>query len=498
MTDYLLALDQGTTSSRAIVFDAAGSVVALAQREFPQHYPRPGWVEQDPMDIWRSQIEQGREAIARAGIDAAAIRALGITNQRETALLWDRRTGEPVHPAIVWQDRRTAAHCEALRAAGHEPLVQSRAGLLIDPYFSASKLAWMLEHVGGARARAEAGELAFGTVDSWLIWQLTEGAVHVTDASNASRTALCNIHTGDWDEELLALWGVPRAVLPRIVDSSGVCAETGLLGGEALPIAGIAGDQQAAMFGQACFEPGLAKCTYGTGCFVLMHTGEQAARSQHRLLSSIAWSIEGRREYALEGSVFMGGAIVQWLRDRLGLIASAADVEALAASVPDAGEVVLVPAFAGLGAPHWDPQARAALFGMTQGTGAGHIARAALEAIAMQVAEVCAAMDQDTGLEMAELRVDGGAAVNDLLMQIQADLIERPLLRPAVAELTAWGAAALAGLATGVWPDRLRFAESWRAERRFEPGPQSEAVAKLRRLWPEAIARSRAWSAAAG
>ncbi len=489
----LLALDQGTTSSRALVFDSAGAILALAQREFPQHYPRPGLVEHDPRDIWRTQLAVAHEALAAAGLGAAEVAGIGISNQRETTLLWDRRTGEPLGPAIVWQDRRTAAACEALRAAGAEPLLQARAGLLLDPYFSASKIAWLLAHVDGARRRAQAGELAAGTVDSWLLWHLTGGREHITDATNASRTALLNIDTGQWDEDLLALWDIPAALLPRVVDSSGVCAHTDLLGGGRIAIAGVAGDQQAALFGQACFDPGMAKCTYGTGCFVLMHTGTAAPRSSHRLLTTIAVSIGGQREYALEGSVFMGGAIIQWLRDALGLIESAAAVEALAASVPDSGGVVLVPAFAGLGAPHWDPDARAALFGMTRGTGAAHIARAALEAIAMQVTEVCEVMDRDAGAPLSELRVDGGAAVNDLLMQTQADLLGRPLLRPRHAETTAWGAAALAGLATGIWPDRATLASAWQCEARFTPGAARPAIEALRRHWPQAIARTRAW-----
>ena len=425
--DYILSIDQGTTSSRAVVFDRAGQPVAIAQREFAQHFPQPGWVEHDANEIWQTQLAVMQEALRRAGIAAAQVRAIGLTNQRETTVLWDRQTGEPVAPAIVWQDRRTVAHCEALQAAGLADKITRKTGLVLDAYFSGTKLAWLLDHVPGARARAERGELAFGTVDSWLVWKLTGGRVHATDPSNASRTLLFNLKKGDWDPELLTLLRIPAAVLPRVLPSCGVVAETdAALLGMSVPIAGWAGDQQAALFGQACFAPGMAKNTYGTGCFMLMNTGSQPVSSKHRLLSTVAWqgpaSSEHARAYALEGSVFMAGATVQWLRDGLQMIQSASDVEALAASVPDTGDVFLVPAFAGLGAPDWDGQARGTLLGMTRGTTRAHIARAALEAIALQTADVFQAMSADSGLQLKELRVDGGACRNNLLMQIQADV----------------------------------------------------------------------------
>jgi glycerol kinase len=445
-------------------------VQAAAQREFAQHFPQAGWVEHEPEDLWRSQIEAVNEVMARAGVSAAAIAGLGITNQRETTLLWDRATGAALHRAIVWQDRRTAALCEQLRAAGHEAAVTARTGLLLDPYFSATKLHWLLQHVPGARDRARRGELAFGTVDTWLAWKLSGGRLHVTDASNAARTLLYNIHSGDWDEQLLGLFDIPRAVLPAIHDSSGIVGEAERRWlGVPVPIAGMAGDQQAATFGQACLAPGMAKCTYGTGCFLLMNTGAQAVPSAHRLLTTVAWQLAGARSYALEGSVFMAGAIVQWLRDSLGIIASADAVEALAASVPDSGGVTLVPAFAGLGAPWWRPDARAALSGMTRGTGRAHIARAALDAIALQCAELFAAMAKDSGIGLKELRVDGGAARNNLLLQTQADLLGIPVVRSQVTETTALGAAYLAGLAVGFWKSPAECGANWRAERTFEP-----------------------------
>ena len=502
--DHLLALDQGTTSSRAIVFDRAGQVVAMAQREFAQHFPQPGWVEHDAREIWQSQLAVAREALARAGIGAHQVAALGLTNQRETTVLWDRQTGVPLAPAIVWQDRRTAARCDQLKKQGHAAAIQRKTGLVLDAYFSATKLQWLLDHVPGARVRAEAGELACGTIDSWLIWQLTGGRVHATDASNASRTLLFNIHTLRWDDELLRLFNVPAAVLPRVVPSSGVLGETeASLLGVSLPIAGVAGDQQAATFGQACFVPGMAKNTYGTGCFMLLNTGRTAVASRHQLLGTVAWvgpgeppgAVQaGRACYAQEGSVFMAGATVQWLRDGLGIIRSAAEVEALAASVPDTGDVHLVPAFAGLGAPHWDGHARAALLGMTRGTTRAHIARAALEAIALQTAEVFEAMSRDAGLSLRELRVDGGASRNNLLMQMQADLLGVPVLRPAVTETTALGAAYLAGLAVGFWAGADELAVQWRTEARFEPGltPGQRRIRLAR--WREAVERTLHWS----
>jgi glycerol kinase len=491
---YLLALDQGTTSSRAIVFDREGRVRGAASRDFAQHFPQPGWVEHDPDEIVRSQFDCARAALADAGIAADALAGIGITNQRETTLLWDRASGRALAPAIVWQDRRTAADCDRLREAGAAERIRARTGLELDAYFSATKLAWLLRNVPGARARAEAGELAFGTVDSWLVWHLTGGELHVTDAGNASRTMLFNIHTGAWDDELLALLEIPAALLPRVVDSLGVCGATRAdVLGAAVPIAGIAGDQQAATFGQACFAPGMAKNTYGTGCFLLMNTGAEAVPSVSRLLTTVAWRAGGETCYALEGSIFMGGAIVQWLRDGLGLIRRAADVEALAASVPDSGGVVLVPAFTGLGAPYWDAYARGTLLGLTRGTGAGHIARAALEAIALQTADLVAAMRGDGAAPLTELRVDGGAAANDLLMQMQADLLGVPVVRPKMLETTALGAAYLAGIGTGVWSGPDEVAAHWRADRRFEPAmPAGQREATLAR-WRRAVDRARAW-----
>ena len=492
---YLLALDQGTTSSRAILFDPDGQVRAVAQREFQQLFPQPGWVEHRPSDIWSSQCGVAVEVLARAGIGPRDIAGIGITNQRETTLLWDRRTGAPVYNAIVWQDRRTAPICERLRADGAEPLIQARTGLVIDPYFSGTKLQWMLDHVEGARARAERGELAFGTVDSWLIWNLTEGALHVTDATNASRTQLFDIHRGCWDDELLALLKIPRAILPEVVPSSHICGQVGPnTFGAGVPIAGIAGDQQAALFGQACFEPGMAKNTYGTGCFMLMTTGAKARPSQNQLLTTVAWKIGSRLEYALEGSVFIAGAAVQWLRDGLGIIRTSADVEPLAATVPDNGGVYFVPAFSGLGSPHWDPYARGAIVGITRGVTAGHLARATLESIAFQSADLLHAMERDSTFPLRELRVDGGAAVNDFLIQFQADLLQVPVVRPRTVETTALGAACLAGLATGFWKSREEIAARWAVDRRFEPGRSPSEMQDLQEHWRRAIKRSMEWA----
>jgi glycerol kinase len=490
---YVLALDQGTTSSRALVFDREGAVRGSAQQEFRQIFPQPGWVEHDATEIWATQSGVLHEALAKAGVGPRDIAAIGITNQRETTVLWDRRTGRPVANAIVWQDRRTAPFCDELRAAGHADMIARRTGLVLDAYFSGTKLRWLLDHVPGARARAEDGELAFGTIDSWLVWNLTGGREHVTDPSNASRTLLYDIHRGDWDDELLALFDVPRAVLPRLVPSSGVVA-TVPLGGVDVPIAGIAGDQQAALFGQACHAPGLAKNTYGTGCFLLLNTGTRAVASQNNLLTTVAWERGGQRDYALEGSVFIGGAVVQWLRDGLKIIRTAADIGALAASVPDNGGVYLVPAFAGLGAPHWDAYARGAVFGLTRGATGGHLARAALEAIAFQSADVLAAMQKDAGLTLAELRVDGGATASDLLMQFQADLLGVPVVRPKVLETTALGAGYLAGLAVGYWTDAADVAANWRIDRCFEPAMPRDRVAELTAGWNKAVARARDWA----
>jgi glycerol kinase len=491
---YILAFDQGTTSSRAIVFDADGRIVAVAQKEFEQIYPRPGWVEHDPDEIWATQMAVAVEALGRAQARPADLAAVGITNQRETTIVWDRSTGEPIHNAIVWQDRRTAEYCDGLKAAGREPLVVERTGLVIDPYFSASKIAWLLEHVPRARQRAEAGDLAFGTIDTWLIWKLTGGALHVTDVSNASRTMLFNLHTLDWDDELLRVFGVPRALLPDVRPSSEVYAKVSTsLGIPGVPVAGIAGDQQAALFGQLCIAPGLTKNTYGTGCFALQNTGVRPVASTNRLVSTVAWRIGDRTEYALEGSVFVGGAVVQWLRDGLGAIRRSGDVEALAASVPDNGGVYFVPAFAGLGAPHWDPYARGAIVGITRGTTAGHIARAAVESIAFQVADLLEAMRGDSGITLGELRVDGGAAVNDALLQFQADLLGVPVVRPAVTETTALGAAYLAGLAVGFWDSAADLAAHWHVERRFEPGMKRETARRLIDRWRDAVERAKRW-----
>ncbi|MDH4190586.1 MAG: glycerol kinase GlpK [Betaproteobacteria bacterium] len=499
---YVLALDQGTTSSRAILFDREGRVVSVAQQEFRQLFPQPGWVEHDPVEIHITQRGVARDAVQQAGISPREIRAVGIANQRETTLLWDRQTGVPLHNAIVWQDRRTAGLCAELRAAGAEDMVRAKTGLVIDPYFSGSKLAWLLDHIPGARARAERGELAFGTVDTWLVWQLTESRIHVTEPSNASRTMLFNIHVGDWDEELLRVLRVPRAVLPDVLPSGHLF---GMLPpellGEPIPIAGIAGDQQAALFGQACHAPGMAKNTYGTGCFMLMHTGDRVVKSTHGLIATACAQLGHARdargaekEYALEGSVFMAGALVQWLRDEMKFISSSAEIEALAANVPDSAGVYFVPAFTGLGAPYWDPYARGTLIGLTRGSGRAHIARAALEAIAYQSADVLEAMQKDAGAPLTELRVDGGAAMNDLLMQFQADLLGVPVVRPRLLETTALGAAYLAGLTVGVWNSREEIATLWQAERRFEPEMDRSHAAELMGRWRAAVERSRGWA----
>ncbi len=492
MSKIVLALDQGTTSSRAVVFDEAGRVVAAAQQELPPIYPQPGWVEHDPHAIWNTQIATAREALAQSGRSAADIAGIGITNQRETTIVWDRHTGEPVANAIVWQDRRTAAYCAAAKADGLEPQVRERTGLVLDPYFSGTKVRWILDHVDGARARAERGDLLFGTVDSWLVWKLTGGAAHVTDVTNASRTLLLDIHTRDWSAPLLEALRVPRAMLPQVVPSSAVVAHASSEWfGAPVPIAGIAGDQQAALFGQRCTAPGRVKNTYGTGCFMLMHTGALAPLSANQLLTTIAWDLGQRVEYALEGSVFVAGAAVQWLRDGLGIIARAADIEPLAASVPDAGGVVFVPAFTGLGAPHWDPDARGLLYGLTRGTTRAHLARAALEAIALQNADILQCMQADAGVALDGLRVDGGATRNDLLMQIQADLLGVPVSRAANAESTALGAAMLAGRAVGVWRDDAALDAIWECDRVFEPSAPSARIEALRAGWADAVARAR-------
>ncbi|WP_312843911.1 glycerol kinase GlpK [Diaphorobacter nitroreducens] len=492
---YLLALDQGTSSSRSIVFDERGRIVAQAQRELPQIYPRPGWVEHDPREIWRTQLATAQDALREARITAQDVRALGITNQRETTVLWNRRTGEPVHHAIVWQDRRAEPACAQLREQGHAAAIQAKTGLLIDAYFSGTKLQWLLDHVPGARDAAEAGELAFGTVDSWLIWQLTGGKRHVTDVSNASRTMLFNVHTNQWDDELLQLLRIPRALMPEVLPSASDFGATdaALLGGP-IAIGGVAGDQQSALFGQACFTAGMAKNTYGTGCFMLMHTGSRFQKSENGLLTTSAAQASRSPEYAMEGSVFVGGAVVQWLRDGLRAISASSEVQALAESVPDSGGVMMVPAFTGLGAPYWKPDARGTITGLTRGTTIAHIARAALESIAYQSAALLAAMSRDAvaagGAPVSELRVDGGACVNDLLMQFQADLLGIPVVRPAVVETTALGAAYLAGLASGVYAGTNELSALWQAERRFTPTlPRSQAEALMAR-WEHAVAQA--------
>jgi glycerol kinase len=492
---YILALDQGTTSSRAILFDHDGAIAAVAQKEFEQFYPQQGWVEHDPTEILTSQLSCAVEALGKAGARPRDVAAIGITNQRETAIVWERATGKAIHPAIVWQDRRTAAHCKALVESGVEDEVSSRTGLVLDPYFSATKIRWILDHVDGARAKAERGELAFGTVDSWLIWHLTSGKRHVTDYTNASRTLLFNIVKGEWDRELLRIFGIPESLLPEVAWSServGEVTTTLGLGGAA--IAGIAGDQQAALFGQMCWKAGDAKNTYGTGCFLLQNIGAGFVRSKHRLITTIAASANRRLEYALEGSIFIGGAVVQWLRDNLKLIGASADVEQLAASVPDAGGVVFVPAFVGLGAPHWDPHASGLMVGLRRDTMPGHIARAALESIAFQVADVLEAVESETSAPLAALRVDGGAAVNDLMMQFQADVLGVPVVRPRVTETTALGAAYLAGLAVGFWagPEELRTQRQ--NDVRFEPKMGAGERKERRARWRRAVERAKNWT----
>jgi glycerol kinase len=492
----VLALDQGTTSSRAIVFDARGDVVAFDQREFPQHFPQPGWVEHDPRDIWRSQLDVARGALRNGSLAAADVVAIGITNQRETTVLWDRATGEPVHRAIVWQDRRTAPMCEELRARGLGELVTAQTGLLLDPYFSATKIAWLLDNVDGLRARAEAGEIAFGTVDSWLIWNLTGGARHVTDVTNASRTMLFDIHRLQWSDELLAAFGIPRALLPEVLPCTAEFGTTDVAHfGGAIRITGVAGDQQAALVGQAGFEPGLAKNTYGTGSFVVLNTGDRVVRSEHGLLSTVAFAFEpNRATYALEGSIFVTGAAVQWLRDGLGVIDRSGDVEQLAGEVDDSGGCFFVPAFTGLGAPYWDPHARGTISGITRGTTRAHLARAALDAMAYQTADVVAAMEGDAAMRLAELRVDGGASVNALAMQFQADMLGVPVVRPACIETTALGAAYLAGLQAGFWSDVETIARQWREQARFSPAMDAARRGALLGRWHRAVERSRDWA----
>ena len=492
MSAFILALDQGTTSSRAILFDRAGNVVRSAQLEFAQIYPQPGWVEHDPREIWASQLQVARDIVE----DPRDIAAIGISNQRETTLIWDRATGQPIHNAIVWQDRRTAQLCDQLKEEGFDQLILRQTGLVTDAYFSGTKVAWLLEHVDGARERAEAGQLAFGTVDSYLVWQLTGGALHITDVSNASRTMLFDIHRGDWSDEILQRLRIPRAILPQTQPSSQIYGESEpSIFGASIPIAGMAGDQQAATFGQAAYQPGSAKNTYGTGCFMLMNTGEEPQQSRNNLLTTVAWQLgDGARQYALEGSIFMAGAAVQWLRDEMRLLDEAAESEALAASIESTDGVYVVPAFVGLGAPYWDQYARGAIVGMTRGTGRPQIVRATLEAIAYQTRDVVAAMSADSGLPLDGLRVDGGAVVNDFLMQFQADILATPVQRPLVTETTALGAAYLAGLATGFWGSQEEIAAQWQVERTFEPRMSADQRDSLYAGWQRAVERSRDWA----
>jgi glycerol kinase len=494
MSRFIMALDQGTTSSRAILFDVAGAAVAVDQHEFPQHFRKPGWVEHDADEIWESQLRAARGVLEKAGAGAADVVGIGITNQRETSMVWERDSGRPIHPAIVWQSRQTTPICDALRARGLEEEVRARTGLRIDAYFSATKIRFILDAVEGAQARAERGELCFGTVDTWLLYKLTKGRVHATEYSNASRTLVFNIHELDWDDLLLGELRIPREMLPAVRDSSGVFGEVDpeWFGG-AIPVAGIAGDQQAALFGQACFEPGLAKNTYGTGCFVLMNTGDEAPRSETGLVTTIAWGLDGKVEYALEGSIFVAGAAVQWLRDGIGLVSSAEETEALARAVPDTGGVYVVPAFVGLGAPYWDERARGAIVGITRGTQREHLVRATLESIAYQTRDVMECVGRDSGIAPQALRVDGGACRNDFLMQFQADILGTPVLRPRVLEVTALGAAALAGLGVGFWKDTSALQQAISVERRFEPQLGESEREALYAGWKRAVERSRGW-----
>ena len=494
--DYILALDQGTTSSRAIVFDRAGDIVSMAQKAFEQFYPQPGWVEHNPQEIWGGQAGVAAEAIATVGIPSIAIAAIGITNQRETTIVWDRETGAPIYNAIVWQDRRTAAFCDQLKADGLAATIRDKTGLLIDAYFSGSKVKWILDNVPGARVRAQQGKLAFGTVDSWLIWNFTQGASHVTDVSNASRTLLFNIHTLDWDDELLRIMDVPRAMLPEVRSSSevyGYAHETIL--GARIPLAGAAGDQQAALFGQLCTHPGMVKNTYGTGCFMMMNTGDTPIVSNNNLLTTVAWSLKNQKvQYALEGSIFIGGAVVKWLRDGLGIIKQSSDITPLARQVSDSNGVYLVPAFAGLGAPHWNQDARGSLFGMTLGTSSAHVARAALDSIAYQTMDVLTSMQADAGMLIPELRVDGGATVNELLMQFQADILGVDVIRPKITETTALGAAYLAGLAVGYWSDIEDVRGQWKLDRRFSPDLPADAAQRHIHGWHRAVNAAISWA----
>lgn len=488
MPSFLLALDQGTTSSRAIVFNESGAIISVAQKEFTQYFPQPGWVEHDPMEIWSTQLGVAAEAISKAGLTPADIRAIGITNQRETTVLWNRTTGKPVYNAIVWQDRRTALFCEELKQREVENVIRQSTGLVIDAYFSGTKIRWILDQVPGARAQAEKGELCFGTIDSWLLWNLTGGEVHATDVSNASRTMLCNIHTGQWDGQLQDILGVPGNMLPSIRSSSEIYGYTaGAFSNTRIPVAGMAGDQQSALFGQLCTQPGMVKNTYGTGCFMLMNTGEIPVQSRNNLLTTIAWKVNGITQYALEGSVFIAGAVTQWLRDGLGIIRQSAEIESLAAQTSSNDGVYFVPAFVGLGAPHWKPDATGTITGLTRGSTAAHIARAALESIAYQTMDVLKAMESDAGISIKELRVDGGATVNNLLMQFQSDILNTPVLRPRITETTALGAAYLAGLATGCWSSLDELQQQWQLDTRFQPAMQEATRNDLKKGWEKAV-----------
>ena len=492
---YILALDQGTTSSRSMVFDQQGNIISVAQKEFKQIFPKPGWVEHDANEIWSTQFGTMAEAVAQAHVNMKQVAGIGITNQRETTVLWDRKTGQPVYNAIVWQDRRTAAYCDELKAAGKKDTIQQKTGLIIDAYFSATKLKWILDNVEDARKKAENGELAFGTIDTWLTWKLTNGEVHVTDVSNASRTMLFNIHSLQWDEELLKLFDIPAAVLPEVKPSSKIYGVTGnIVPDSRIPVAGIAGDQQSALFGQMCTQPGMVKNTYGTGCFMLMNTGEKVIASKNNLLTTVAWQIDGKTEYALEGSVFIAGAVVQWLRDELKIIRSSKEVEALASEVSDNDGVYIVPAFAGLGAPHWNQHARGSIFGLTRGSSNAHIAKAALESIAFQTYDVLKAMEADAGIEIKELRVDGGATVNNQLMQFQSDILDCNVVRPKITETTALGAAYLAGLAVGYWKNVGEIQQQWQIEKTFSSAMTGEKRKQLIAGWQRAVKAAIAWA----
>lgn len=495
MEKFILALDQGTTSSRAIIFDKKGNIRSKAQKEFNQIFPKPGWVEHDPMEIWSSQVAVAAEAMSKLGVDGANLAGIGITNQRETTIVWDKRTGEPVYNAIVWQDRRTSEFCDELKAKGFDAIIRNKTGLVVDAYFSGTKVKWILDNVKGARKLAEKGHLAFGTVDTWLVWKFTAGKTHVTDVSNASRTMLFNIHTLEWDKELLEILSIPSSMLPRVGSSSEIYDHTSpSVFANTVPISGIAGDQQAALFGQMCVNNGMVKSTYGTGCFILANTGCKPFESKNQMLTTIAWRIGNTTTYALEGSVFVAGAVVQWLRDGLGIINSSAEIETLASQVYDSGDVFFVPSFTGLGAPHWDQYARGTIVGVTRGTTKAHIARAALEAIGFQTAEVIKAMELDSGIAISEIRVDGGASANNLLMQFQSNILNKPVIRPQIVETTALGAAYLAGLATGFWTNIEEIMQQWQPEHRFDPIMQRPEVERLTKRWSEAIERAKGWA----